>query len=103
MRRRATLANCALTLASPSQLMQRALERDPLRRISIPEILVHPFIRPSAASTLPLTESVLADALLRCAQSGAGLQPHGARELARALLAGQQADWSAVLPEGAPR
>lgn len=81
--------------------MQRALERDPARRISIPEILVHPFIRPSSASSPPpslLTEAALAGALLRCAQSGAGLQPHGARELARALLAGGPGDWAAFLP-----
>ena len=63
--------------------MRRALERDPTRRITIPEILAHPFISPSPA----LGQAALADALLCCARAGGALTQEAAAALAQELLA----------------
>jgi serine/threonine protein kinase len=63
------------------QLMRRALERDPAKRITIPEILAHPFIRPPPAA---LDCETLANALLCCSRTE--LQKETAAALAAALL-----------------
>jgi serine/threonine-protein kinase TTK/MPS1 len=73
------IANSAQPIAFPATgnpaleaLMRAALERDPARRITIPQILAHPFIRPNAAAAASaLSRPALAAALLAAARAGA--------------------------------
>ena len=65
--------------------MRAALERDPARRITIPAMLAHPFIRPAAAAGLRRT--LVAAALTAAARLPRALSdPTAAAALAEAVL-----------------
>jgi serine/threonine-protein kinase TTK/MPS1 len=103
------IANSTLPIAFPhtglaplEDLMRRALDRDPATRITIPQILVHPFIQPPAPAAGP-REDVLAAALAQCGRMAA-LGPAEALALAGALLAGETVEqWLARRPPAAER
>lgn len=69
-------------------LMRRSLERDPQRRITMADLLSHPFIRPPCVAPSPsLGRQQLAAALLGAAVLGrARLRPQLADALADAFL-----------------
>lgn len=74
--------------AALEDLMRRTLERDPAKRITIPEILAHPFIRPPAEQPPrpQLAVEAVAGALLCCARAGGALREEDARQLAAAMV-----------------
>ncbi len=89
--------------AALEALMRAALERDPAKRITIPQILAHPFIRPGggAPPTPGLRADTLAAALLAVGGGFTLAGPEQAAALAAALLgaeaAGRQLDTPAWL------
>ena len=103
------IANSGSAIAFPDcrngaceDLMRRALERDPARRITLADILAHPFIRPPCEHPPALPgRAAIAAALCGAAAAGRLLRPSDADALAAAVIehdaAGRHLDVAAWL------